>query len=63
MLVNGKWMEKWQPVQASDDEGRFIRQDSGFRHRIGAHSPDGFTPEAAVTCCTWPTSARGRAEP
>lgn len=46
MLVNGKWTEKWQPVQASDDEGRFIRQDSGFRHRIGTHNPDGFTPEA-----------------
>lgn len=46
MLVNGRWMEKWQPVQASDDEGRFIRQDSGFRHRIGADSPEGFTPEA-----------------
>lgn len=46
MLVNGRWMERWQPVQASDDEGRFIRQDSGFRHRIGADSPEGFTPEA-----------------
>ena len=45
MLVNGRWVEKWQPVQASDDEGRFIRQASGFRHRIAADSPEGFTPE------------------
>ena len=46
MLINGQWVEKWQPVQASDDEGRFLRQDSGFRHRIGADSPEGFGPEA-----------------
>lgn len=46
MLINGQWVEKWQPVQASDDEGRFIRQTSGFRHRIGVESPEGFTPEA-----------------
>jgi len=46
MLINGQWVEKWQPVQASDDAGRFLRQDSGFRHRIGADSPEGFTPEA-----------------
>lgn len=46
MLVDGRWVDKWQPVQASDDQGRFIRQDSGFRHRIGADSPEGFAPEA-----------------
>lgn len=46
MLVNGQWVEKWQPVQASDDKGRFIRQTSGFRHRIGADSAAGFAAEA-----------------
>jgi len=45
MLVNGRWVEKWQPVQASDDAGRFIRQVSGFRHRIAADSGEGFAPE------------------
>lgn len=35
MLINGQWVEKWQPVQASDDEGRFIRQASDFRQRGG----------------------------
>lgn len=38
MLVNGIWQENWQPVQAKDREGRFIRQTSGFRNWI---TPDG----------------------
>lgn len=46
MLVNGKWAEAWQPVQSSDSDGRFIRQHSGFRDRIGSASQRGFTAEA-----------------
>ena len=38
MLVNGKWAAKWDPVQAADEEGRFIRQTSSFRNWI---TPDG----------------------
>ncbi|MDW6004644.1 glutathione S-transferase family protein [Vibrio mangrovi] len=38
MLVNGIWTKDWQPVQAKDEQGRFIRQTSGFRHWI---TPDG----------------------
>jgi len=38
MLVNGKWVENWQPVQASDGKGGFVRQTSGFRNWI---TPDG----------------------
>ncbi|TKV69401.1 glutathione S-transferase family protein [Marinobacter panjinensis] len=38
MLVNGIWKENWQPVQAKDEEGRFIRQTSPFRNWI---TPDG----------------------
>ncbi|MEP1216367.1 MAG: glutathione S-transferase family protein [Marinobacter sp.] len=38
MLVNGIWKENWQPVQAQDEEGRFIRQTSPFRNWI---TPDG----------------------
>ncbi len=38
MLVNGVWKENWQPVQAKDDEGRFIRQTSSFRNWI---TPEG----------------------
>lgn len=38
MLINGIWKENWQPVQAKDEQGRFIRQVSSFRHWI---TPDG----------------------
>jgi putative glutathione S-transferase len=38
MLVNGKWTEGWQPVQATDAKGGFVRQESGFRNWI---TPDG----------------------
>ncbi len=34
MLVNGKWVQNWQPVQAQDDKGRFVRQTSSFRNWI-----------------------------
>ncbi|MBN1009138.1 glutathione S-transferase family protein [Amphritea pacifica] len=43
MLVNGVWQSKWGPVQKKDEQGRFIRQSSAFRHTI---SPDRI---AAVT--------------
>lgn len=46
MLVNGQWTEDWQPVQESDDDGRFIRQQSGFRDVVSPDSPRGFTPES-----------------
>jgi glutathionyl-hydroquinone reductase len=38
MLVDGKWVQNWQPVQAADEKGRFVRQVSSFRHWI---TPDG----------------------
>lgn len=38
MLVNGIWKDSWQPVQKKDEQGRFIRQTSSFRHWI---TPDG----------------------
>lgn len=38
MLVDGKWMENWQPVQKADKDGRFVRQTSSFRNWI---TPDG----------------------
>ncbi|KAA8985382.1 glutathione S-transferase family protein [Halospina sp. K52047b] len=38
MLVNGVWQENWQPVQAKDDAGRFVRQTSQFRNWV---TPDG----------------------
>ena len=33
LLVNGEWQDKWYDTAATG--GRFVRQDSSFRHRIG----------------------------
>lgn len=44
MLVNGKWTADWQPVQATDAKGGFVRQTSGFRNWVtvdGAPGPTG----------------------
>ena len=44
MLVDGKWSADWQPVQASDAKGGFVRQVSGFRSWVtpdGAAGPSG----------------------
>ncbi|MBE7733818.1 glutathione S-transferase family protein [Devosia faecipullorum] len=38
MLVNGKWSANWQPVQAKDEKGGFVRQTSSFRNWV---TPDG----------------------
>ena len=38
MLVDGKWVGDWQPVQKADAQGRFVRQVSSFRNWI---TPDG----------------------
>lgn len=63
MLVDGKWTENWQPIQAKDDKGRFVRQPSSFRNWVtpdgsaGPSGGDGFAAEAdryhlyvALTC-------------
>lgn len=34
MLVEGVWTKDWQPVQAKDEQGRFVRQISSFRNWI-----------------------------
>lgn len=44
MLVNGKWAADWQPVQARDAKGGFVRQSSSFRNWVtpdGASGPTG----------------------
>ena len=38
MLIDGKWTEDWQPVQAKDEKGGFVRQTSSFRNWV---TPDG----------------------
>ncbi len=67
MLVDGKWTDAWQPVQATDAQGGFVRQASSFRNWVtpdGAAGPTGaagFRAEkgryhlyAALTC-PWAT--------
>lgn len=52
MLVDGKWVENWQPVQAKDEKGGFVRQASTFRHWVtptgeaGPTGTGGFKAEA-----------------
>ncbi|MDL2399791.1 glutathione S-transferase family protein [Rhizobium mayense] len=65
MLVNGKWMEDWQPVQAKDEKGGFVRQISSFRNwvtpdgRPGPTGEGGFAAEAdryhlyVALICPW----------
>ncbi len=43
MLVNGTWTTDWHPVQAKDDQGRFVRQVSSFRNWITANGRPGPT--------------------
>ena len=65
MLVDGKWMAKWQPVQATDAKGGYVRQISSFRHWItpdgvaGPTGEDGFKAETGryhlyvALICPW----------
>ncbi len=69
MLVDGKWNENWQPVQAQDEKGGFVRQISGFRNWVtpdGAPGPTGaggFKAEAGryhlyvALICPWASRA------
>jgi putative glutathione S-transferase len=45
MLVDGKWVANWQPVQKADEKGRFVRQVSSFRNWITADGSPGPTGE------------------
>ncbi|SEW21502.1 putative glutathione S-transferase [Cognatiyoonia koreensis] len=65
MLVSGKWVENWQPVQNADEHGRFLRQVSSFRNwitpdgRAGPTGTGGFKAEAGryrlyvALICPW----------
>ncbi len=54
MLVEGKWTQDWQPVQATDAKGGFVRQASSFRNWV---TPDG---RAGPTGCAGFRAERGR---
>lgn len=65
MLVEGKWMSAWHPVQAKDEKGGFVRQVSSFRSwvtkdgRPGPTGQGGFRAERgryvlyAALICPW----------
>lgn len=65
MLVDGKWVADWQPVQKADEKGRFVRQTSSFRNWIttdgspGPTGTGGFMAEAGryrlyvALICPW----------
>ncbi len=44
LLVNGQWQDKWYPTEKTG--GRFVRQDSSFRHWVTADGSSGFPAEA-----------------
>jgi putative glutathione S-transferase len=46
MLIEGKWSAQWQPVQATDTKGRFIRKDSSFRNWVTSDGSAGPTGSA-----------------
>ena len=46
MLVDGKWSANWQPLQATDAKGGFVRQVSSFRHWVTPDGSAGPTGEA-----------------
>lgn len=59
MLVEGKWVANWQPVQAKDEKGGFVRQQSSFRNWVTADGSSGFKAEAGryhlyvALICPW----------
>ncbi len=69
MLVDGKWSASWDPVQATDAKGGFVRQISSFRNWVtpdGEAGPTGTGGFAAVSgryhlyaayICPWATRA------
>ena len=46
MLVNGQWQGEWEPGQASDPHGKFIRQSSTIRNWITSDGSAGPTGDA-----------------
>lgn len=59
MLVKGKWVGDWQPVQAKDEKGGFVRQISSFRNWVTSDGSSDFPAEAGryhlyvALICPW----------
>ncbi len=46
MLINGQWAKDFHPVQDTDEEGGFVREDAGFRSWITPDGAAGLSGEA-----------------
>lgn len=63
MLVEGKWSSDWHPVQATDKQGGFVRQTSGFRDFISSDGSTAFAAEPdryhlyVALICPWASRA------
>jgi len=63
MLVEGKWSSDWHPVQATDKQGGFVRQTSGFRGFISSDGSTAFAAEPdryhlyVALICPWASRA------
>lgn len=63
MLVEGKWSSDWHPVQATDKQGGFVRQTSGFREFISSDGSTAFAAEPdryhlyVALICPWASRA------
>ncbi|HEY5717826.1 MAG TPA: glutathione S-transferase C-terminal domain-containing protein [Motiliproteus sp.] len=57
MLVDGRWVGRFQPVQSKDEEGGFVRQPSQFRHWVGRDSDFPLEPDRyhlyVCMVCPW----------
>ena len=59
MLINGTWQQDWQPVQATDEKGGFVRQTSSFRNWVTSDGSSAFAAEAGryhlyvALICPW----------
>ena len=59
MLINGIWQQDWQPVQAKDEKGGFVRQTSSFRNWVTSDGSSNFPAEAGryhlyvALICPW----------
>ena len=63
MLVKGKWVGDWQPVQGKDEKGGFVRQISSFRNWVTSDGSSDFPAEAGryhlyvALICPWASRA------
>ena len=63
MLTEGKWSSDWHPVQATDKQGGFVRQTSGFRDFISSDGSTAFAAEPdryhlyVALICPWASRA------